>query len=147
MTGSGTALLDVNVLIALLDSAHVHHDPAHDWLAAHAGQPWATCPLTENGVLRVLGNPRYPNSPGAPHAVVGLLASLCRLRGHVHWPDSVSLLDTALFDSSRLLHFGQVTDSYLLGLARANGGRLVTLDRRLVTGAVHQGAAHLQLIG
>jgi predicted nucleic acid-binding protein len=61
------ALLDVNVLIALLDRRHVHHDPAHGWFAAAQANGWATCPLTQNAVLRILGQPRYPNSPGPTH--------------------------------------------------------------------------------
>lgn len=43
------ALLDVNVLIALLDAGHVHHVAAGDWLATHIAQGWASCPLTQNG--------------------------------------------------------------------------------------------------
>ena len=64
-----TFLLDVNVLIALIDPAHVQHDAAHDWFGRLGHLAWATCPLTENGLLRIVGNPRYPNSPGTPAAV------------------------------------------------------------------------------
>ncbi len=141
-----TYLLDVNVLIALIDPAHVQHDTAHDWFAAHQGA-WATCPLTENGLLRIVGHPRYPNSPGTPAAVAPLLAGLCALPGHVFWPDDVSLLDAERLDMSRLLSSGQVTDSYLLALACAHGGQLASLDRRLVTVAVRDGAKGLHLIG
>lgn len=63
-----TYLLDVNVLIALLDPAHIQHDTAHAWFAEEGHTAWATCPLTENGVLRIIGHPRYPNSPGSPAA-------------------------------------------------------------------------------
>ena len=51
------SLLDVNVLVALFDPDHVHHEAAHVWFAATRGAGWATCPLTENGVVRVLSNP------------------------------------------------------------------------------------------
>lgn len=54
------ALLDVNVLVALFDPAHVHHDAAHAWFGEHCAQGWATCALTENGLVRVLSNPAYP---------------------------------------------------------------------------------------
>ncbi|MCK9283784.1 MAG: PIN domain-containing protein [Rhodocyclaceae bacterium] len=140
-----TFLLDVNVLIALIDPAHIQHDAAHDWFAAHQ-QSWATCPLTENGVLRIVGHTRYPNSPGTPSAVASLMAGLRALPGHVYWPDDISLLDTERFDMARLLSSGQVTDSYLLGLALAHGGQLATFDRRLVTVAVRDGAKGLHLI-
>lgn len=139
-------LLDVNVLIALIDPAHIQHDPAHAWFARAGHSGWATCPLTENAVLRIVGNPRYPNSPGTPAAVAPFLAELCTLPGHAFWPDGVSSTDDKIFDVTRLLSFTQVTDSYLLGLARAHGGTLATFDRRLVTEAVCDGAGSLHLI-
>jgi toxin-antitoxin system PIN domain toxin len=140
-----TFLLDVNVLIALMDPAHIQHDAAHEWFATHR-QSWATCPLTENGVLRIVGHARYPNSPGTPSAVAPLMAGLRALPGHVFWPDDISLLDTERLDMARLLSSGQVTDSYLLALAHAHGGQLATFDRRLVTAAVRDGVKSLHLI-
>ncbi len=142
-----TYLLDVNVLIALIDPMHVQHDPAHEWFSRQGEQAWATCPLTENGVLRIVGNPRYPNSPGPPATVMPLMAGLRALSGHVFWPDDISLLGDKTIDPARLLGFGQVTDSYLLALAQAHKGRLATFDRRLVTDAVRDGARSLHLIG
>ncbi len=142
-----TFLLDINVLIALLDPAHVQHDAAHEWFAAQGQQAWASCPLTENGVLRIVGHARYPNSPGTPAAVAQLMAGLCALPGHVFWPDDISLLDAGKLDSTRLLSSAQVTDSYLLALAGAHDGQLATFDRRLVIDAVHGGAQGLHLIG
>jgi toxin-antitoxin system PIN domain toxin len=141
-----TFLLDVNVLIALIDPVHVQHDAAHAWFAAHGQRSWATCPLTENGVLRIVGNARYPNSPGTPAAVAPLMAGLRSLPGHVFWTDDISLLDPEKFDTARLLTTGQVTDSYLLALARFHGGQLATFDRRLVADAVLDGAGSLHLI-
>ena len=140
-------LLDVNVLIALVDPAHVQHDIAHDWFAQVGHQSWATCPLTENGLLRIVGHARYPNSPGTPAAVAPLMATLRTLAGHAFWPDDISLLDTAHVDVTRVLSAAQVTDSYLLALASAHGGQLASFDRRLVTGAVRGGAKCLHLIG
>lgn len=140
-------LLDVNVLIALIDPAHVQHDAAHEWFAAQGKRAWATCPLTENGVLRIVGHPRYPNSPGTPAEVAQLMKGLRALPGYVFWPDNISLLDTEMIDTERLLSSGQVTDSYLLALACAHKGQLATFDRRLVTDAVCGGAQGLHLIG
>jgi len=139
-------LLDVNVLIALIDPAHIQHDAVHEWFATHGRQAWATCPLTENGVVRIVGNPRYPNSPGSPSEVVKLMAELLLLPGHQFWTDSISLMDENRIDASRLLGSGQVTDSYLLALACANNGQLATFDRRLVVDAVRDGACGLHLI-
>jgi uncharacterized protein len=139
-------LLDINVLIALIDPAHVQHDRAHEWFAASGKKAWATCPLTENGLLRIVGYARYPNSAGTPAAVVELLASLRALPGHEFWPEKVSFLDQERFDRSRLLDSAQVTDSYLLALAVAHGGQLATFDQRLVTDAVIHGRSALHLI-
>jgi toxin-antitoxin system PIN domain toxin len=137
----------VNVLIALIDPLHVQHDRAHDWFAAQGKHAWATCPLTENGVLRIVGHARYPNSPGTPAAVAELVAILCALGGHEFWPYDVTLFDSQRVDSTRLLDSGQVTDSYLLALAVAHGGQLATFDRHLVTDAVIDGSKALHLIG
>ncbi|MEQ1526132.1 MAG: TA system VapC family ribonuclease toxin [Gallionella sp.] len=141
-----TYLLDVNVLIALIDPAHIQHDAAHDWFAAYGKKAWATCPLTQNGVVRIVGHARYPNSPGTPAAVAQLMTSLCALSGHVFWPDDISLFDNKKVNPTRLLSSAQVTDSYLLALACVHGGKLATFDRRLITDAVHGGAKGLHLI-
>lgn len=139
-------LLDVNVLVALVDPAHAMHEAAHAWFAQRAEVNWATCPITENGLLRIVGHPRYPNSPGSPAAVMPSLASLTALTGHQFWPDDIRLMDPALLDDARLLHHGQVTDSYLLALAVAHRGKLVSFDRRLVPDAVRGGRQALVLI-
>jgi toxin-antitoxin system PIN domain toxin len=139
-------LLDINVLIALLDSAHVQHDRAHEWFATAGRKAWATCPLTENGVVRIVGHARYPNSPGTPAAVLELLAGLCALPGHDFWADDITLRDAERVARSRLLDSSQVTDSYLLALAKAHGGKLATFDQRLVTDAVVNGAQALHVL-
>ncbi|MFZ0305090.1 MAG: TA system VapC family ribonuclease toxin [Terracidiphilus sp.] len=139
-------LLDVNVLIALIDPTHVQHDRAHAWFAATGRLVWATCPITANGVLRIVGSARYPNSPGNPSVVAEILEILCGLGGHEFWPDDVSIFDKNRFDTERVLDSAQITDSYLLALARAHGGRLATFDRHLITNAVAGGAKTLYLI-
>jgi hypothetical protein len=139
-------LLDVNVLIALIDPAHVQHDRAHEWFASSGRQTWATCPLTENGVLRIVGHARYPNSPGTPAAVAELMMGLRALPGHEFWPDDLTIFDVQRIHSDRLLDSAQVTDSYLLALASAHDGKLATFDRRLVTSAVVNGSQAIHLI-
>ena len=137
---------NINVLIALLDPTHTQHDAAHDWFERQGRKAWATCPLTENGVLRIIGHARYPNSPGTPAAVAQLMTTLRTLPGHAFWPDDISLLDTERVDAARLLSSGQVTDSYLLALACAHRGQLASFDRRLVVDAVRGGAHRLHLL-
>ena len=139
-------LLDVNVLIALIDSAHVQHDAAHDWFAAVGRHAFATCPITENGLLRIVGNPKYPNSPGPPSTVAPALAALRTLPGHIFWPDSISLVDALGVHADRLNSHAQLTDTYLLALAHNQGGKLATLDHRLTPQAVNGGSAALVLI-
>jgi toxin-antitoxin system PIN domain toxin len=141
-----TFLLDVNVVIALIDPGHVQHDTAHEWFSAKGKQSWATCPSTQNGVLRIVGQARYPNSPGTPAAVCDVMRTLVALPGHTFWPDDISLLDDSKVDAARLLTSAQVTDTYLLALAMTHKGRLATFDRRLVVDAVHGGAKALHLI-
>lgn len=107
---------------------------------------FATCPITENGLLRIVGHPGYPNSPGTPSAAAQSLTALRPLPGHRFWPDKISIADTKHIDRSRLSSPAQVTDSYLLALARACGGRLASMDRRLVVDAVPDGSSWLEMI-
>jgi toxin-antitoxin system PIN domain toxin len=141
-----TYLLDVNVLIALIDPAHVAHDAAHEWFGSVGNKDWATCPMTENGVLRIVGHPKYPNTPGSPAAVAAIVAALRELAGHHFWTDDLSLVSAASVDPSKILTSGQVTDTYLLALAKAHGGKLATFDRRISIAAVNGGKASLHII-
>lgn len=141
-----TFLLDTNVLIALIDPSHIDHDAAHLWFKREGRASWATCPMTENGVLRIVGNPKYPNSPGSPALVADILERLRNLAGHVFWHDDVSALDAQYVNTSELLTPNQVTDTYLLALAASRGGILATLDRRLSPKAVNNGKESLHLI-
>jgi uncharacterized protein len=139
-------LLDVNVLIALVDPAHIQHDAAHDWFGGTGREAFATCPITENGLLRILGHPKYPNSPGPPSAVLASLAAFRLLPGHAFWANDISLADAQRVDASRLSSHARVTDCYLLALAVAHRGRLATLDHRLAADAVPGGQDALVLI-
>jgi uncharacterized protein len=139
-------LLDVNVLIALIDPGSVHHDLAHDWFAKVGRFAFATCPLTQNGVLRIVGSPRYPNSPGTPAAVAQILASVLIMTGHEFWPDDISLQDDSKILIQHLLNPAQITDSYLLALAVAHNGKLASFDRRMATNAVRGGAGAFHFI-
>ena len=140
-----TFLLDVNVLIALSEPEHVFHEAAHLWFEAEGGRAWATCPLTENGFVRIVGNPRYLNTPGGPSAAAENLRAMRDHPGHVFWPDSVSLFDP-LVDLAKITAPGQVTDAYLLALAVRREGFLATLDRRIDPAGVKGGAAALRMI-
>lgn len=141
-----TFLLDVNVLIALVDPGHAHHHPAHHWFGSVGQVSWATCSITENGLLRIVGSRTYPNSPGSPAGVVPSLLAMRAMPGHTFWHCDVSVVDCVDVDASMLLDAGQITDSYLLALAVRRGGQLATFDKRLVTNAVAGGKSALHLI-
>ena len=140
------ALLDVNVLIALLDQAHPHHGTATAWLQANIKTGWASCPITQNGAVRILGHPSYPGGHGDCSLVARTLSSLCDLSGHIFWPDDLDLLNSPHILSDNLPKSKHLTDTYLLALAVAHGGVMATLDRKLSTLAVTGGATGLHVI-
>jgi toxin-antitoxin system PIN domain toxin len=129
------ALLDVNVLIALLDEAHVHHALAGRWLADHIESGWASCPLTQLGCVRVMAQPAYPNTQPAA-TVSRRLAAATRERHHEFWPATLDAMADDVFAWSEVLTSRHATDMYLLALAVHRGGRFVTFDRHVPTRAV-----------
>jgi uncharacterized protein len=139
------ALLVLNVLIALLDSDHTSHDTAIRWFAKHAREGWASCPITQNGCIRVMSNHGYPN-PLPVQAVIERLADACDEDIHEFWPDEVSLLDSDVVDSTRMHGPRQLTDIYLLALAVQHEGRLVTFDKGIPLAAVRKATARNMLI-
>jgi toxin-antitoxin system PIN domain toxin len=138
------ALLDINVLIALLDADHASHDVATQWYATHVGAGWASCPITQNGCVRIMSHPRYA-SPLPASLVVARLAEACGGGAHEFWADEVSLLDPEVADRERIHGPRAITDLYLLALAVRRGGRLVTFDRGIAPGAV-KGAEERHLL-
>ena len=129
-------LLDVNLLVALFDPGHLHHEAAHRWFSAAREDGWATCPMTENGFVRVISNPAYPGRRTRVADAVARLRRFSESGGHTHWPDDVSILQAEMFDPSHLAGHGEVTDVYLLGLAVLHEGTFATFDRSVRTSAV-----------
>lgn len=134
------ALLDINVLLALLDGDHVDHRRARDWLAGEIAHGWASCAITQNGFVRIISQPRYP-SPVTPKEAVDRLSRATATEHHEFWPCTQSLLDPRVVDRTRLLGHRQVTDVYLLALASANEGRFVTFDQTVPIPAVPRATA------
>lgn len=140
------ALLDVNVLIALLDGGHAMHRRAMAWMEQHGSDGWASCPITQNGVVRIMSQPGYP-TPRPTAQVAQRLAMACTAPEHMFWPADVDLLSSDLIDWQRLLGHRQVTDAYLLALAVRNKGRFATFDQRVATGVARGAkASHLEVI-
>ena len=139
------ALLDVNVLIALLDSDHASHDTAIQWFAKHAREGWASCPITQNGCIRIMSNQGYPN-PLPVQAVIERLAEACNEDIHEFWPDEVSVLDSDVVDSTRIHGPRQLTGICLLALAVQHAGRLVTFDSGIPLAAVRKATPQNMLV-
>ncbi len=140
------ALLDINVLIALLDAGHVHHRAASDWLARNIDRGWASCPITQNGCIRIMSQPGYPQALPVGE-VAARLAEATRAPHHGFWGDGISLLDPDIVRWRSVLGSRQVTDVYLLALAVRHGGRFATFDRGVPLAAVAGAEArHLEVI-
>lgn len=124
------SLLDVNVLVALVVPEHEHHDAALAWYRGKTNHGWATCAVTELGVIRVCA--QLPGGAWLPERTADqLLILTADGRPHEFWPDALS---PAVMSEVRLAETGkQLTDRYLLGLARRHGGKLVSFDRALAT--------------
>lgn len=138
------ALLDINILIALHDRDHVHHRRASDWLAANIQCGWASCPLTQNGCLRIMSQSAYPNVQPLS-TLVPMLQSATRHPNHTFWQDDVSVLDGHCFHHPHIHSARHITDLYLLALAVRNKGRLVSFDQRIPLSAV-AGASERHLV-
>jgi toxin-antitoxin system PIN domain toxin len=132
------SLLDANVLIAYFDQDHAFHERAYGWFVANRENGWASSPLTENAVIRILTNPNY--SIGRTFPLSQLIAKFnetIELTDHEFWPDDISLFDSSIFDSESILGPRQLTDIYLLAVAVKNRGRLVTFDAHIAINAVN----------
>jgi uncharacterized protein len=128
------ALFDVSMLLALFDPHHIHYERAGHWWESATGG-WSSCPITQNGFVRVSSKPGYTHPIKMADAWRALRKQIA-LSDHEFWPDSISITDPAIFDHSWLLGPNQITDVYLLALAVKHGGRLVTFDRGIPLAAV-----------
>ena len=129
------ALFDVSMLLAMFDPAHMHFPRARVWWRDHRDAGWASCPLSQNGFVRIMSQPSYPR-PVTPAEASFALHEQMNQPGHAFWPDDISITDPSLFDHSRILGPSQITDVYLLALALKHGGRLVTFDKGVPVAAV-----------
>ena len=124
------ALLDVNVVIALLDPDHAFHERAHDWWTTNAKRGWASCPITENGVVRIMSNSGYSQKTRfTPGDLISRLQKFAEQTNHEFWLDDVSLRDESIFATERIHSSRQLTDLYLLALAVKHDGKLATFDK------------------
>jgi len=139
-------LLDVNVIVALCEPAHEFHKDANAWFGGVRSGGWATCPITENGFVRVFGHSAYPDGPGSPAKARTLLQALIRTPGHAFWADDVSVADPVVFPTLGEVGSSGLTDLYLLGLAIHRGARFATFDRRIDTSVLPVAPAALAFV-
>lgn len=139
-------LLDVNVLIARTDPRHEHHERVRRWEGNHPGELLVTCPLTENGFVRIYGHPQYPGGPGSPAEAMVELQYLRALPVHRFIPDSLSLAERRVYETLKGIGPRQLTDIYLLGLAVQHGIRFATTDSAMEPSCVHGGNEALYVI-
>jgi toxin-antitoxin system PIN domain toxin len=138
-------LLDINLLIPLCDPNHVDHERVAVWFAEIGGKAWVSCPITENGFVRILSNPNYPGLSGSVSVATRLLQELQRQKGHEFWADDYSIVDGTI-DLSRAAGHKQITDLYLLGLAVRRKGRFSSVDRHIPTELVQGGVEAYEVV-
>lgn len=126
-----TALLDLNILTALLWPAHEHHAAAHRWFRGRANARWATCALTQLGFVRIVSNPAFSRDALSPAAAIGLLAENLAHPAHEFWTERLQVPGAVKGMEARLQGHRQLTDAYLLALAGRRKGLLATFDRGL----------------
>ena len=140
------SLYDVNLLIAMFDPHHLHHDRALAWHSQNGHSGWATCPITQNGLMRIMSQAKYPNCKPIVE-MMGAVAAFALDPHHTFWPDDLSLASAGVLHAKATMTSGMLTDLYLLALAVKHSGRLVTLDKHIsqsvVIGAT---AAHIVVL-
>jgi len=127
-----TALLDVNVLVALLWPAQESHPTAQNWFKRRSAEGWATCPQTQAGFVRIVSNPAFSPSAVSPGEATQALRKSLAHPNHEYWPADVSYLEAIEPFGSQIVGHKQVSDAYLLGLAIHRRGSLVTMDRGIL---------------
>jgi toxin-antitoxin system PIN domain toxin len=141
-----TALLDLNILTALLWPAHEHHEAAHRWFAARANAGWATCSLTQLGFVRLVSNPAFSRDALSPAEALALLAENLTHAHHEFWTESLQVPAAVKDMEAALQGYRQLTDAYLLALAHRRKGVLATFDRGLPTRAGNRFEAALEIV-
>ena len=124
-------LLDVNVLFALVWPGHEAHAAAHSWFSRSGHQAWATNPLTQLGVLRLLTNPVVVQGSFSAASALAVVTENTRHAGHEFWPLSHDLMPRLEPLAPRLQGHRQWTDALLLVQAIEKRGVLVTFDSGL----------------
>ena len=139
-------LLDVNVWLALFDERHVHHLRANE-LLADPQLRIASCPMTENGVFRILSMPSYFLGRLTYPQIREMMQKVCSDVDHEFWPDDLSLRADDVLDWSRITGHNQITDAYLLALAVKHDACFASFDQKITLSSVKNAKAqHLSVL-
>jgi toxin-antitoxin system PIN domain toxin len=135
-------LLDVNILVALSWPAQQNHLVARNWFARVRSDGWATCSVTQGGLVRVLSTPALGTNL-KPFAALKILEASLVDPHHCYWDDPTGFLSLVTPFAQTIRGHRQLTHAYLLSLAIRNGGKLATFDTGVLTLATspHQRAA------
>jgi toxin-antitoxin system PIN domain toxin len=139
-------LPDINVLLARFDAKHEAHPRTAAWFRSRRLDGMLTCPLTENGFVRIFSNPSYPSGPGSMPDALVMLECIRSVPGHRFIADSISLGETTRFTGLSAAGPSQLTDLYLLALAVEQSAKFVTLDDRIPAHLVKGGKSALIVI-
>lgn len=138
-------LLDVNVLLALFDPVHEHHELAHQWFKGKKN--WASCAITELGFMRISSNPAYPGRLGKIEDLSKMFQEFCQFTSHVYWEKMPSLHKNKGIQWKEVGSHQNLTDLYLLNLAQTHQGKLATLDHKIKVSLLKQGSQYVEWIG
>jgi len=126
-------LLDANVLVALMWPAHEDHARVQKWFVRNQDSGWATCPITEAALVRILSNPAFSRDALTLHQAMAVLEANVPHPKHRFWTDEISVLDALSPLKKRLVGHRQITDAYLVALAEHHKGKLATMDRAVAS--------------
>jgi toxin-antitoxin system PIN domain toxin len=127
-----TFLLDVNLLFVLHQPHHPDWMPAKRWFLSHSRSAFATCPITQSGLVRLLMQRVGGLEIFLAHEARAALECFVERPGHLYWPDDPAYLDATRDIFPRIQGHRQITDAYLLGLAVHHHAKLATLDKGIL---------------
>lgn len=126
------ALLDINVLLALVWAGHVHHARVVAWHREWMPKKWVLCPLSEAGFLRLSLNRAFVSGQATISILRETLRRLHAQRSCIRIHEVPDPSDPR-FDPvwKKVRDHQQVMDAMLLSIAIAANMRLATLDEKM----------------
>jgi toxin-antitoxin system PIN domain toxin len=139
-------LLDINVLLGIAWEDQQAHSTVFPWFQETGRHSYATCGISQSGFVRISASARFRSNPVSIKEALKVLSTFAEMPGHAFWPLEIGIRDATAPFVDKLFGPLQLTDAYLLGLAIANGGTLVTRDRAIPQLAGKTFAKHVLLL-